>query len=134
MALLRAIDHGVRRIIVLAALGGRPDQHLANLQLLTHPALIGLDVRMLHRDWEVFVIHQTANIDGQPGQTVSLLPMTEQVEGIVTQGLYYPLQNETLRLGPARGVSNVLTAERATVTIRSGILLAMHQMLPPEAP
>jgi thiamine pyrophosphokinase len=54
--------------------------------------------------------------------------MTEQVEGIVTHGLYYPLEHEALRLGPARGVSNVLTERRATVTIRSGILLVMHQL------
>lgn len=130
LALLHALAGGARRIVVLAALGGRPDQHLANLQLLTHPALATVDVRMLHRDWEVFAINHAATIDGQPGQTVSLLPMTEQVEGIVTQGLYYPLRDETLRLGPARGVSNVLTERRATVTIRSGILLAMHQLLP----
>lgn len=131
LALLHALARGARRIVVLAALGGRPDQHLANLQLLTHPALATIDVRMLHRDWEVFAINHAATIEGQPGQTVSLLPMTEAVEGIVTQGLYYPLRDEALRLGPARGVSNVLTERRATVTIRSGILLAMHQLLPP---
>jgi thiamine pyrophosphokinase len=128
LALLHAIHNGARRIVVLAALGGRPDQHLANLQLLTHPALASADVRMRHRDWEVFAIHDTATIEGEPGQTVSLLPMTEQVEGIVTHGLYYPLEHEALRLGPARGVSNVLTERRATVTIRSGILLVMHQL------
>jgi len=126
LALLRAIDRGARRIVVLAALGGRPDQHLANLQLLVHPALAVADVRMLHAGWEVFAIRSSARIDGLPGQTVSLLPMSERVEGIRTAGLYYPLHDEALQLGPARGVSNVMTSHRATVTIRSGVLLAMH--------
>ena len=128
LALLHAVRAGARRISVLAALGGRPDQHLANLQLLSHPMLAGIDVRMLHHDWEVFAIQGTARIDGQPGQTVSLLPMTERVDGIVTTGLHYPLRDETLFLGPARGVSNRLIDREATVTIRSGILLAMHDL------
>lgn len=128
LALLYAIRNGARRITVLAALGGRPDQHLANLQLLTHSVLQTADVRMLHAGWEVFAIHDVAEIHGQEGQTVSLLPMTECVEGIVTNGLYYPLRDESLQLGPARGVSNVMTGSLASVSIRSGILLAMHQL------
>lgn len=133
LALLYAIHHGAGRIVVLAGLGGRPDQHLANLQLLAHPALAGIDVRMLHAGWEVFAIRASADLAGSPGQTVSLLPMCERVEGIVTEGLYYPLRDEALLLGPARGVSNVMTGDRARVTIRSGILLAMHQVEQPDA-
>jgi thiamine pyrophosphokinase len=128
LALLYAVAHGAQHIVVLAALGGRPDQHLANLQLLTHPALERIDVRMLHNGWEVFATHGIARLAGAPGQTVSLLPMSERVEGIVTENLYYPLRDEPLILGPARGVSNVMTAEYATVTIRSGVLLVMHEL------
>jgi thiamine pyrophosphokinase len=128
LALLHAVARGARRIVVLAALGGRPDQHLANLQLLTHEALRAVDVRMLDQGWEVFAIYDAAHLDGQPGQTVSLLPMSERVDGIVTDNLYYPLRGETLLLGPARGVSNVMTSEQATVTVRAGILLIMHEL------
>lgn len=128
LALLAAVNHGATCIQVLAALGGRPDQHLANLQLLTHPSLANADVRLLHRNWEVFVIRHRARIYGTPGDTVSLLPMTDEVHGIVTEGLYYPLRHETLQLGPARGVSNVLVDHEAQVTIEEGLLLCMHEM------
>jgi thiamine pyrophosphokinase len=128
LALLYAVGRGARRIVVLAALGGRPDQHLANLQLLTHEGLRAVDVRMLDQGWEVFAIHDVAHLDGHPGQTVSLLPMSERVDGIVTDNLFYPLRGETLLLGPARGVSNVMTSEHATVTVRAGILLVMHEL------
>ena len=127
LALLQAVARGAGCIYVLAALGGRADQHLANLQLLTHPALATLDVRLLHERWQVFVIRETARIVGAAGDIVSLLPMTEAVTGIVTEGLYYPLHDEALRLGPARGVSNVLLADEARVTIRDGIVLCMHE-------
>ncbi|MBV9792139.1 MAG: thiamine diphosphokinase, partial [Chloroflexi bacterium] len=128
LALLQAIEHGATCIYVLAALGGRPDQHLANLQLLTHPALAQADVRMLHERWELFAIRQSARIYGAPGDIVSLLPMTDEVAGIVTDGLYYPLRDESLSLGPARGVSNVLVGQEASISVRSGILLCMHEL------
>jgi thiamine pyrophosphokinase len=128
LALLYAVAQGAVQVVVLAALGGRPDQHLANLQLLTHPALEPIDVRMLHNGWEVFATRAVARLEGAAGQTVSLLPMSERVEGIVTENLYYPLRDEPLSLGPARGVSNVMTAANATITIRSGVLLVMHQL------
>jgi thiamine pyrophosphokinase len=127
LALLHAVERGARQIVVLAALGGRPDQHVANLQLLTHQRLKGLDVRLRQDSWDVFVIHTSTRLEGIPGQTVSLLPMTERVEGITTQGLYYPLNDEPLLLGPARGVSNKMTEIEATITIRSGMLLVMHE-------
>jgi thiamine pyrophosphokinase len=127
LALLAAIERGAMTLCVLAALGGRPDQHLANLQLLTHPSLAEIDVRLLHESWEVFAIRRESSISGSPGDTVSLLPMTEEVTGITTEGLFYPLQNDALRLGPARGVSNVLTHTEARVAVRQGILLCMHE-------
>jgi len=128
LALLAAIEHGANQIYVLAALGGRPDQHLANLQLLTHPALVHADVRLLHQQWQVFVIRDQVRIVGTPGDTVSLLPMTDEVQGIATSGLHYPLRHETLRLGPARGVSNVLVGHEAEIKIESGLLLCMHKV------
>ncbi|WP_081752753.1 thiamine diphosphokinase [Kallotenue papyrolyticum] len=126
LALLRAVERGAAHVRILAALGGRPDQHLANLQLLAHPALAGVDARLLHDAWEIFAIRDQTLLHGAPGDLVSLLPLSEQVDGIVTEGLFYPLRGETLRLGPARGVSNVLTASRARISVARGVLLCMH--------
>jgi thiamine pyrophosphokinase len=130
LALLVAIERGASNVFVLAALGGRPDQHLANLQLLTHPTLAAADVRLLHGNWEVFAIRRSARIVGHPDEIVSLLPMTEAVAGITTEGLYYPLRDEVLRLGPARGVSNRLIGAEAQVHVVEGILLCMHELQP----
>jgi thiamine pyrophosphokinase len=46
-------------------------------------------------------------------------------EGITSRGLAYPLRNESLDLGPARGVSNVVTDENPTVELERGLLLAI---------
>ena len=125
LALYYAIEHGVDEILILGALGGRIDQTLANVLLLVLPELRSVQARILDGRQEVFLIRDEALVEGQVGDTLSLLPLTEQVTGIHTEGLEYPLENGTLCLGPARGVSNTLTAPQARVRVGQGLLLAV---------
>src|SRR5688572_1592542 len=65
LALLRAVERGAGPITVLAALGGRPDQHHANLLLLAHARLRGHDVRLLDGPWEIRLVQGEQEILGQ---------------------------------------------------------------------
>jgi len=125
LALYYAIEHGVDEILILGALGGRIDQTLANVQLLALPELRSVKARILDGRQEISLIRDAALIEGQVGDTVSLLPLTEEVTGIYTEGLEYALENATLYLGPSRGISNVLTSSQARVRIGRGLLLAV---------
>ena len=125
LALYYAIEHEVDEILILGALGGRIDQTLANVLLLALPGLRSIRAKILDGRQEVFLIRDEALVEGQVGDILSLLPLTEQVTGIYTEGLEYPLKNGTLYLGPARGVSNTLTTPQARVRIGQGLLLAV---------
>ena len=52
--------------------------------------------------------------------------MLGDVEGVTTTGLEFPLDDEPLRAGSARGMSNRFVANEATVTVRSGVLVAVQ--------
>jgi thiamine pyrophosphokinase len=125
LALLSAASEGAESIVVLAALGGRLDQTIANLLLLALPELHGIDVRIVEGPQVAFLIRQEAPIEGLPGDTVSLIPLGGDAVGVITQGLEWRLDGDTLHFGPARGVSNVLTAEQASVRVRQGLLLCV---------
>ena len=133
LAVAEARRRGAARLAVLGALGGRVDHQTANLLLLAAPALRDVEAVLLADGARVVAVTGTgvgavgeATFSGQPGDLLSLLPVTARVEGIVTEGLRYPLAGDTLVLGTPRGVSNVFTARRATVRVRAGTLLAMH--------
>jgi len=127
LALLYAARAGCTVIRVIGALGSRLDQTLSNIYLLALPGLAGRDVRLVSGAQEAWLLQAgAAAISGQPGDTVSLLPLNGPVEGVHTRGLYYPLRGETLAFGPARGVSNVLTEAEAAVTVAAGTLLIIH--------
>jgi thiamine pyrophosphokinase len=129
LALLEAVRRGATRITVLGAFGGpRLDHALANVWLLGHPALGAVDVQLLDATTRASIIRGPATraLPGPVGRTVSLLPLGGDAEGITTAGLRYPLHDEPLRTGPARGLSNVRTDAAASVALRGGRLLVLE--------
>jgi len=126
LALDLAHARGATEITVLGALGGRFDQELSNVLLLTKLARARVTARIAGADFDAWVAWERAVVAGRVGETVSLIPLTERVDGVVTRGLKYPLRDETLLLGYARGVSNELAAARAEVSFTRGLLLVVH--------
>lgn len=126
LALLYAAQHGADEILLLGALGGRLDHALANVFLLAMPQLAAVRITIVAPQCMVSLIRDEACFAGRPGDVLSLLPVGGDVRGITTQGLEYPLCDETLSFGPARGISNVLTESVARVRVREGLLLAIQ--------
>jgi thiamine pyrophosphokinase len=137
LAVARALEAGCTQITVLGALGGpRLDHELANVLLLAHPAATGVGACVELVDARARVSLVTApGVDGRPvrrelpgrvGDLVSLLPLAGDVDGVTTHGLRYPLGDEPLVVGPARGLSNVRLAPDAAVTVRAGRLLVVE--------
>lgn len=129
LALIYAAEHDVQTIRIIGAVGDRLDQTFSNLYLLELPQLAGRDVRVVAGRQEAGLLPPGGgDILGAPGDTVSLLPLNGTAHGVYTEGLQYPLHDEDLVFGPARGVSNVMTGDKARVTLRSGTLLVIHTM------
>ncbi len=129
LALILAAQRGCNPIRIVGALGGRLDQTLGNVYLLTLPALRRCDVRLVSRGSTTRLAYPGETvIQGHPGDTISLIPMAKQATGIVTEGLEYPLKQETLMIGPARGISNVMLTDEALVHFDDGLLLIIHTL------
>lgn len=127
LALIEAVKRKATWIRIIGAMGGRIDQTMGNIQLLSHPDLFHVDARLVSAGQTLWLAHPGRHeLVGNDGDTISLLPFHTDVTGIVTDGLEYPLENETLFLGPARGMSNVIISQPASVTFKSGALTIVH--------
>ncbi|MBN1430815.1 MAG: thiamine diphosphokinase [Anaerolineae bacterium] len=127
LALLDTVRHGADYIVVLGALGGRLDMTLANTLLLLHPQLARVRVELWNGSQTAWLICPPGDdLIGAPDDTLSLIPLSGNAEGITTQGLAYPLNDETLEIGKARGISNVFTQNRAHISLRLGSLMVVH--------
>ena len=126
LALAYAIDAGYKGIRLVAALGGRLDQTLGNISLLTDESLAALDLRLDDGVEEVFFVRKQVEISGRIGEIISIIPWGGDVKIIRTKGLRWSLQNETLYAHKTRGISNEMIAEIAQIQIESGVLLIIH--------
>jgi thiamine pyrophosphokinase len=127
LALLDALHLGATQAVVVAATGGRLDMTLANVGLLLHPALRGLDIQFwIGKDTAFLLRPPGGEIPGSVGDGVSLIPLGGEAGGIATHGLAFPLAGETLTVGPARGVSNRVDRLPARIELASGALLVVH--------
>ena len=129
LAVAAAIEAGADRLVIVGAIGGRRFDHaLANIGLLAHPALLGHDTSIVDVATRITLLSGPARrrFAGRAGDLVSLLPFSDDVTGVTTEGLRYSLAGEPLALGPARGLSNVRDLGMAIVDVRAGRLLVVE--------
>jgi len=122
-----AIDRGADRITILGALGGRLDHALANLMLLVRAARKGASARIMDGGVRIIRVDGAYTLEGAKGHTVSLLPLGA-AHGVTLEGFFYPLEDHTLTCEHPLGVSNVVTADTASVSVREGDLILFHHI------
>ena len=131
LALQYAQEQQATEIIIFSALGGRWDQSLANLMLLTLPELAQVPTRVVDHSLSIQVIRDRAEVSGQVGDTLSLIALNGDAHGVTIEGCEYPLNDATLPFGSTLGISNVFTQPTARITVQHGQILALHA--PPTA-
>ena len=125
IALDYALDQRPESIDILAGIGSRFDHSLANVHLLKKALEKGVFCRIISENNEIMVIDSEILLEGEEGEGISLLPLTELVSQVYTRGLAYPVVNGEFRLGAPYGVSNYMNHTKAEIKIGSGLLLVM---------
>jgi thiamine pyrophosphokinase len=134
LALNRAMELSPGHILVLAALGGRLDQTLGNIALLSNLRFSTCDVRLDDGVEEIFLCRDRAQVHGDSGDLVSLIPWQGAVSEIETKNLKWSLHRETLYPEKTRGISNEMLGTTAQVSIGSGLLLIVHRRASLDSP
>lgn len=127
LAIQTALEQGATEITLLGALGGERIEHsLANIFLLTgYPHL---QLRIVDGPSVCWLLQGpgTSHIQGERGDLLSLFPLQGNACGVTTTNLYYALHDGVLAFGKPRGISNTLTENDASVSLREGMLLVIH--------
>ncbi|WP_027364579.1 thiamine diphosphokinase [Desulfotruncus alcoholivorax] len=125
LALAEALAGKPDEIIILGALGTRFDHSLANVHLLAAAGEQGVRARIVNEYNDISLVYpgERALVEGEAGALFSLLPLTAEVSGINVTGAKWPLRDAVFAIGNPYGISNRLAADRAEITINSGLLL-----------
>lgn len=104
------IDHSINNIFLLESLAERGVQNILFANGGARLAAVKRGTELYKKD----------------GSLVSLIPLTEEVENITTEGLKYKLKNEPLFRNKTRGMSNVLIKPGAKIEFGEGTLLVIQ--------
>lgn len=127
LAFREALRNNPDEIVLLGAIGTRFDHSLANVHLLRTAAERGIAAVIVDEHNAIRLMTDTLELERREGFAhVSLLPLSERVTGITLTGFQYPLTEAALTIGQSLGISNVLSGERGTITIREGLLLVIE--------
>jgi len=113
-------DKGFKTVHVFGASGKEQDHFLGNL----HTALqwkTKLDLTFFDNHGYYFLADKSSEIKNCLDKTISLIPLPEAT-GIVTLGLQYALNNETLAFGDRIGTRNKAVENSISITFKTGNL------------
>lgn len=128
LALQRAMAAGADVIEFYGGGGGREDHFLGNLHLLYAACRRGVRAVMVTNYARIFAAEGSVELCGLRGKTVSIVPFGGPAHILESGGLYYPLP-DTFVYGSTRGISNVITAERAYFKTEGVVLVFVDELI-----
>jgi len=128
LALLKAVEMGANKIVLITKGGGRLDHELGVFAVLQNPSLRHCTIEALWDNSILHLIHGPASvtITGNIGSNVGLIAAGGTASGISTAGLKWALTNESLTPHSSRGISNQLIEETATISVQTGSLFVVQ--------
>jgi len=124
LAVRQGLSRGYKSFLIDGGLGGRLDQSIANIQILSYLAQNGAGGILLGRGVCVAaVMDGCVSFRAGTSGTISVFCAGDKAEGVTLTGLKYPLRDAELTGSYPLGVSNEFTGAPASVSVRAGILL-----------
>lgn len=126
LALSMAEEMGATEIVLIGTMGGRLDHSFSNLYAGVEQTKKGIIVCHVTNDCVIHIFNNYLEIEGAPGDIVSIMPLTEEIGHVYTEGLEYALNGESLVYQNPYAISNVLVENRASVRLEEGIGVLFH--------
>ncbi len=121
IAIEEAITLGYKEIIIFGATGTRLDHTMANILLIERYIKKGISIRIVDNNNYIQILNKDISLNKKEGYYLSIIPITEYIEGITLKGFKYPLENVKVNRGSTLCISNEIMDEEAQIQIKNGI-------------
>lgn len=125
LAVEYAVQKGFKHVVMIGASGTRLDHTLANIQLLEKYHFMGIDLEIIDNNNHIKIISDNTDIKikYKKDYFVSLVPVTETIEGLTLEGFKYPLDNVIVKRGTTFLISNEITQKTGRIILKKGTAL-----------
>lgn len=120
-----AVKKGFNHIVLIGASGTRLDHTVANIMLLDKYHRMGINIEIIDNNNHIKIISDNADVEIRyvKNHFVSLVPVTETIEGLTLEGFKYPLDNVKVKRGSALLISNEITRDEGRIILKKGTAL-----------
>jgi thiamine pyrophosphokinase len=125
LALDYAISRDSKEVIILGSFKEELDHALGNLFLLFKIDKIGIKSRLLTQKYEIEIIKYNKEYIGKKGHELSLIPVSETVEGLYIEGSKYNLKDVKVEMGQTLTLRNIIVDNKAKVYFKEGKVLSI---------
>lgn len=130
LAVKIAAERGAERIRLYGGMGARADHAFANIQSMIYAYENNMTLKIIDEANELEVLGAGEHeFDYREKWYLSLFSLTEKADIACLCGVKYPLENEILSQSFPLGVSNEITADKAFLNIRSGLVLVIRSKM-----
>jgi thiamine pyrophosphokinase len=121
IAIEESIAYGFNEITIFGATGTRLDHTMANILLIERYIKKGVIIRIIDNNNYIQILNKDIAINKKEGYYLSIVPITEYIEGITLKGMKYPLEDVKVNRGSTLCISNEIIADTAQICIKKGI-------------
>lgn len=121
LAVSYVIERGFDSAMLLGCTGTRADHSLANIFLLRRLEESGVKAVLVNDNNIIYMPVNGIEIEGSPGDIVSVIPISGIVTGYTTEGLYYRAENAVLEFGKTLANSNKMIGESCRISWKTGV-------------
>lgn len=116
----------IENIDVICATGDRIDHTICSIFTLIN---FDVNIKIIGINENIYVLkNNTINLKTKINTTVSIIPLTD-IKNIKSSGLKWEYNNNNLSLGFVNGISNLSTKENVLISVESGIILIVENIL-----
>lgn len=123
LAIEYALEKGFKDIVLIGASGTRLDHTYANVLLIEAYYKKGVKLKLIDNNNIIQIITNNMEIQNKTNYFVSIIPVTEFIEGVTLQGFKYPLNNVVVNRGSTLCISNQIISEKGIITLNKGTAL-----------
>lgn len=123
LAIEYAIKKGFNDIILIGATGLRLDHTVANIMLIERYYKKGIHIKVIDNNNCIQIVTNNMEINNKRNYFVSIVPITDSIEGISLMGFKYPLDSVDVKRGSTLCISNQITSEKGNILLDKGAAL-----------
>jgi len=125
LAVEHALQIGAKSIVMIGATGTRLDHTMANIQLLEKYHYLGIDIVIIDNNNYIKIISDNTDMEIKYKKNcfISLVPVTEKIEGLTLVGFKYPLADVVVKRGTTFLISNEIIQETGRIILKKGTAL-----------